>query len=71
MVFVGGAFFEVIFVLVAKRAQDGSQRTFTWLKEAPGGLQEGSKTAKMAPRGPMMAPRWPLEGPKKGPDSPR
>jgi hypothetical protein len=38
---------------------------------ASGGLQEGPKTAKMAPRGPMTAPRWPLEGSKKGPDSPR
>ena len=27
--------FEVIFVLLAKRAQDGSQRAFTWPQEGP------------------------------------
>ena len=68
---VGGPLFGVVFVLLGMRAQDGSQRAFTWLKKAPGGLQEGPKAAKMAPRGPMMAPRWPLEGSKNGPDSPR
>ena len=52
---------------MAKRAQHGSQSAFTWLKKAPGGLQEGSKTAKMAPRGPMMAPGGPLRGPRRAP----
>ena len=65
-----GALFGVIFMLLAKRAQDGSQRAFTWLKKAPGALQEGSTRAKMAPRGPKMAPRGPKmapRGPLRGP----
>ena len=54
-------------MLLDKWAQDGFQRAFTWLKKAPGGLQEGPKTAKMASRGPMMAPMWPLRGPRRAP----
>ena len=63
------ALFGVIFVLLAKRAQGGSQRASTWFPEdprrAPRGPQDGQVGAKRAHDGSKMAPGGPQEGPRQ------